>query len=96
MNMEKNEQSCSWDDECARMLRERMTLSPDRISDDYALLRTVVLIKNNDLMHSLPERTKAQLQELDGDWYDLLSNAEKVFYRMGFMDAVMCHDSNRN
>ena len=94
--MDKEGQTLNWEVECARMLRERMTLSPDQISDDYALLRMVVLIKDNDLMHSLPERAKVQLQELDADWYDLLSNAEKAFYRMGFKDAVMFLDTRRN
>lgn len=86
--MQNEGKSSNWEMECARLLQERVALSPDKISEDYALLRTVVLVKQNDLIRNLQKGLQDQCRELDENWYGLLYNAEQSFYRLGFEDAV--------
>lgn len=77
-----------WEEECERSLGKRLALTPPEISGTYAVLRTAVIVNHRNMTKKFPSAMSNELEELDRDWYRLLSEAERVFYRMGYEDAM--------
>ncbi|MCY0887618.1 MAG: hypothetical protein OWQ59_04090 [Alicyclobacillaceae bacterium] len=86
--MDKVENQDGWKEEFEMMLQKRVGLTPPKISDIYAVLRATVIVNHRDLIKVSPEGLKQRVQDLDSDWYELLSEAERAFYRLGFEDAI--------
>ena len=85
--MDKVMEQAQWAVERERKLRKRLRSTPPEISDEYALLRAVVLFGHRDLVQKLPEEYRPLVEEFDANWYNALGEAEKTFYRLGFADA---------
>ena len=82
--MDKENKIEDWE----RMFKQRLASSPQDISPGYAIQMIIVLFKFKDIMKEIPEEYWDQLNELDDDWDDLLTEASRAFYRFGFMDAM--------
>lgn len=70
------------------MFRQRVSSSPQDVSVNYAVILLVVLFKFRDLVKEIPEDQREELAELDDDYNDLVAEASKEFYRMGWQDAL--------
>ncbi len=70
------------------MFRQRVGSSPQDVSVNYAVILLVVLFKFRDLVKEIPEDQREELTELDDDYNDLVAEASKAFYRMGWRDAL--------
>lgn len=68
--------------------RQRASSSPQAISLDYAVALTVTLFKFRDLMKELPEEFRDDFAEVDDDYNDLVTEASKSFYKLGWHDAL--------
>ena len=86
--MDKINEREVWEEECERLLGKRLGLTPPEISDTYAVLRTAVIVNHRNMTKRFLGAMTNELEELDRDWYRLLSEAERVYYRMGFEDAI--------
>lgn len=73
--------------------RQRSASSPQNISLDYAVALTVTLFKFRDLMKELPEEYRDGFAEVDDDYNDLVNEASKAFYRLGWHDALQHQQS---
>lgn len=70
------------------MFRQRANSSPQDVSLEYAVALTITLFKFRDLMKELPEEYRDGFAEVDDDYNDLVSEASKAFYRLGWSDAL--------
>lgn len=70
------------------MFRQRANSSPQNISLEYAVALTITLFKFRDLMKELPEEYRDGFAEVDDDYNDLVNEASKAFYRLGWHDAL--------
>jgi hypothetical protein len=68
--------------------RQRASSSPQMVSLDYAVALTVTLFKFRDLMKELPEEFRDEFAEVDDDYNDLVNEASKSFYKLGWHDAL--------
>ena len=87
-------EQAEWEAERERKLQERLHSTPPEISMDYAVLRAVVLFDHQNLMQKLPEEFRSLVEEFDSNWYNVLFEAEKTFYQLGFADARKMDTSN--
>lgn len=88
--MDQAEEQKYWATECEKMLQRRVSLTPPELSETYAMLRTLVIVNYRALTRVLPDELKQEVRDFDANWYQLLFEAEKTYYRMGFEDA-MCN-----
>lgn len=87
--MDENNRIEDWEFE----YRQRSASSPQNISLDYAVALTVTLFKFRDLMKELPEEYRDGFAEVDDDYNDLVNEASKAFYRLGWHDALQHQQS---
>ena len=75
--------------------RRRLESSPQDVSLDYAVSLTITLFQFRDLVKELPEEFQGVLVQLDESYNDLVTEASKAFYRMGFVDGLS-HQQSTN
>ena len=82
--MDENNKIEDWE----LMFRQRANSSPQDVSLEYAVALTITLFKFRDLMKELPEEFRDGFAEVDDDYNDLVSEASRAFYRLGWFDAL--------
>ncbi|MHB1630003.1 MAG: hypothetical protein ACYCVB_16825 [Bacilli bacterium] len=84
-------EQADWEVECNRMLEERLGGAGGaraKISDDYTMNLVAVLFGLRDLLKELPEEYRDRVTEFDSNWNDILMEASREYYKLGFADAM--------
>ena len=75
------------------MFRQRASSSLQDVSLEYGVVPTVHLFKFRDLMKELPEEFRDGFAQVDDDYNDLVTEASKAFYKLGWHDSLQ-HQQN--
>ena len=89
--MDNAMERAEWEVECNRMLEERLGGAGGaraKISDAYTMNLVSVLFGLRDLLKELPEEYRDRVTEFDGYWNDVLIEASREYYKLGFSDAM--------
>ena len=77
-----------WPEAWEVMYRQRVSSSPQDVSVEYAASLITTLIMFRDFMKELPNEFRDWFSEIDDDYNELVAEASKAFYKLGWHDAL--------